>query len=185
MTQFQLALDILMVGALIIGFLFFVVWLETKLDIKILPNTPPSTMTSTLPVWTAEEAWNLYPRCANALVKSVLYSYSRIGLARPAEPFLHMAEYGKGVTYDKNRGWVFHFYFDRAIDVSNGGVMKNIHMGITPLSTVPVGDMIRTINEILGNCCSAFGLDPMRIDKGYDVGSGRVHFEVVRSERKW
>lgn len=113
------------------------------------------------------------------LVECVANNFSSCGLCRPGTLPQHLVLPGQNIRFHSRYGPCFLYEFDRGVDVSNGGSMRNMLEGTITYSTVPTQHMQQKLNAVLPNYCIAKGITPVKIIAAKDMGNGRVRFAVA------
>lgn len=126
---------------------------------------------------TVEEPWQiealesspLYRQVlAYAMVSSVKEYHEPCGLKKPGDLTGHLAPYGEGVRLDPQLGIVFEYRFSRAKELNKEGKYAN--------TTVPVNDMARQLNQVIGNYTLEMNWHPLRIVAQRSMDLGQVYF---------
>lgn len=177
MLSLKSTISLCVIIVVVFACLFVYVWVCQKLGLETGHNNPKQIQPTKQDLLNIEQG--PYLQYGTVIIDCVSNNFGQIGLVRPGNLPQHMASLGYGVSYDSVRGIVFHYFFDRSINVSSGGVMKQLASGSVQYSTVPVASMIAQLNATLGNYCIYHHLAPCKIERAHDVANNRVHFEIV------
>lgn len=107
-------------------------------------------------------------KLAQVMVACVVGNYQSCGLVRPVDVVKHLAEMGQGVIWDKQRGFLFCYVFDRTVSIHG---LKDFRY-----SSILVSDMAQRLNRSIGNYGRMAGVTNLQIVKQGDLPDGQVYF---------